>query len=201
MSRSLCFAFDFLDPWGWIAERRVRLALDQARVDWPVRYQPFRAPLSKTAVGGSYQDYLQRRFGSQTRYHQKQLFDEAAHLGVPLRALHIERTPDPLPAMLALAAATPAQAPVVFDALYAALYRDGTDIADTTALAELLARIGVSEQPPDAALLDRLLTDEQDVARWSRHLLPSLRLGDAVLSGAQPPAILTQWLLRNAQQG
>jgi predicted DsbA family dithiol-disulfide isomerase len=198
MDAKISLAFDFLDPWGWIAERQLRLAMREVGVLTPVSYQPCRARLSSKAVGLAFQDYQRQRFGTQAGVFEKRLIAEAASLGVPLTGLDVERIPDPWLAMLAITA-DPKRAAALFDTVYAAIYRDGRDIGDPAVMSQLLVQtqstghtVAQLAESPD--LMSELIKIERNVASWCRNLTPSVRIGETVVSGAQPSAVLAQIL-------
>lgn len=200
MDAKITLAFDFLDPWGWIAERQLRLAMRKAGVLTPVTYQPCRGRLPSKAVGLAFRDYQQQRFGTQAGVFEKRLITEAASLSIPLTGLDVERVPDPWLAMLAITA-DPKRAAGLFDAVYAAIYRDGRDIGDPAVMSELLIQTQstdhtVTELAESADLMSELIKTEQNVASWCRNLIPSVLIGETVVSGAQPSAFLAQILGR-----
>jgi predicted DsbA family dithiol-disulfide isomerase len=198
MNPYVSLAFDFLDPLGWIAERRLRLAMRKAQVLAPLIYLPYRAPASREAVGQPFQDYQQRRFGTQaTAYHRK-LIAEASRLDIPLHEMTVEKVPDPWLAMMAMSSDAE-HASALFDAIYRAIYREGRDVGDPGVIAEILAQSRstvrtVQQLSENGALRDELLDTEHRVAGWSQNLIPSIRINDTVISGAQPPGLLAHML-------
>lgn len=197
MSSTVSLAFDFLDPWGWIAGRRLRLAMHAAGVTRPVQYLPCRAAGSRAAVGQVFADYQLRRFGSQAALQEKRLIAEASRLDLPLHRLNIDTIPDAWLAMLAMTSEQ-AYAPQLFEAVYTAIYQHGRDVGDPAVMAELLRGQPhgqtVQQLAENRVLSDEVLQNEQAVRRWSHGLTPCIRIGDTVISGAQPPSILARLL-------
>jgi predicted DsbA family dithiol-disulfide isomerase len=201
MKNEISLVFDFLDPWGWVAERRLRLAMRRAEFTGTITYLPCRTYFSKKAVGQQYSDYQKRRFGSQAETHEKRVIAEASGLGIALEALNVQQIPDPWLAMLALAKGHQ-HAPALFDAIYGAIFREGRNVANTQVMSELLqqhsADFPARALLGDGALIGELLKREQLVTQWSHNLTPCIRIGDAIVSGAQPPSIIEQLLMKPA---
>lgn len=201
MKNEISLVFDFHDPWGWVAERRLRQAMHKAGITDPLTYLPCRTSLSRKVVGHHFGAYQQLRFGSQAATYEKRLIAEASNLGFALDFLNIQTIPDPWIAMLALTKEH-RQTPALFEAIYAAIFRDGRDIGDIHVMAKLLQRVSVDFTVQtllsDSALADELLKREQAAAQWSHNLTPCIRMGETIVSGAQPPPILEQLLMRPA---
>ena len=201
MKNEISLVFDFLDPWGWVAERRLQLAMRKAGVTDLITYLPCRTSLSRKAVGNHFGTYQQLRFGSQATIYEKRLIAEASSLGLALDSLNVKTIPDPWIAMLALTKEH-RHTPALFDAIYAAIFRDGRDVGDPHVVAELLqsefSDITIQALSKDSAAADDLLKREYAVAHWSNNLTPCIRIGESVVSGAQPPSILEQLLMTHA---
>lgn len=201
MKNEISLVFDFHDPWGWVAERRLRLAMHKAGITDPITYLPCRTSLSRKVVGYHFGAYQQLRFGSQAATYEKRIIAEASSLGFALDFLNIQTIPDPWIAMLALTKEH-RQTPALFDEIYAAIFRDGRDVGDIHVMAELLQRVStdctVQDLLSDSTLADELLKREQAVAQWSHNLTPCIRIGETIVSGAQPPPILEQLLMSPA---
>lgn len=102
MDTSPILAFEFLDPWGWVAVRRLAIAMNQAGKAYDVTFQPCRSFLSRTAVGMSYADFLERRFGTQALIHQSLVTTEMQKLGIEPAFSKIRSVPDTRPALAAV---------------------------------------------------------------------------------------------------
>ncbi|UDU83129.1 DsbA family protein [Pseudomonas sp. HN2-3] len=201
MKNEISLVFDFLDPWGWVAERRLQLAMRKAGVTDLITYLPCRTSLSRKAVGNHFGTYQQLRFGSQATIYEKRLIAEASSLGLALDSLNVETIPDPWIAMLVLTKEH-RHAPALFEAIYGAIFRDGRDVGDPHVMAELLqsasSDITMQALSSDSAVADELLKREYAVAHWSHNLTPCIRIGESIVSGAQPPSILERLLMASA---
>ncbi|MPS99678.1 MAG: hypothetical protein E2581_14415 [Pseudomonas sp.] len=190
-------AFDFLDPWGWVAMRRLVIAMTQANRELNVTFQPCRCVLSRSAAGMTYRDFLAYRFGTQAVLHQSLVATELQMLGIEPAFSAIVCVPD---TRLALAAvlwlqrsARPAR-PFV-ESVYQALYCHGQDIGDPAMLEKLLGREmasfgDIQAFMQSAAFSDELQETEASVAAWAGRVIPSLRINGAVVFGAQTPGVL-----------
>ncbi|WP_263263470.1 DsbA family protein [Pseudomonas sp. RIT-PI-S] len=194
MKPSVALAFDFLDPWGWIAERRLRAAIAEASQPFTVDYQPCAIAQPRMA-GEPYRAYQARRFGSDAQVFETRALDQAAQLGVALDFERIATVPDTRLAgwVLRRCSADEQTQRVLFEAIYQAYFCDGQDIG----LPAVLSRLLGYPCPPWPATADSeqaLLQDEQATAAWCGRMMPSVRVGHKVIAGAQPPSVLARYL-------
>lgn len=190
-------AFDFLDPWGWVAVRRLAIAMVQAGKELDVTFQPCRSSLSRVAVGTTYSDFLERRFGTQAMVHQSLVAAEMQKLGIEPAFSEIRSVPDTRPALAAVLwlqrSGRSAQAFV--ESVFESLYCHGQNIGDEAVLERLLIQETVSSSDIQAYLQsdsfsDELQNTEASVTAWAGRVIPSLRINGTVVFGAQTPGVL-----------
>jgi predicted DsbA family dithiol-disulfide isomerase len=195
-------AFDFFDPWGWVAERRLVMAMNQAGKQLDVIFQPCRISLSQSATGMSYRDFLERRFGTEVVLHQSLVAAEMRKLGIEPAFSKIVTLPDVLPALAAVLwlQRSGKSAQQFVERVFAALYSHGQDIGDGAVMKKLLSRDRVCFNDVQAFMHsdrfnEELLDTEATVAAWAGRVIPSFRIKDIVVFGAQTPGVLAPMLI------
>ena len=190
-------AFDFLDPWSWVALRRLALAMSQAGQPLNVTFQPCRSPLSRAAAGMAYHDFLQRRFGTQALIQQSLVAAQMRQLGIEPVFSQIVRLPDTRPALAAVLWLQRSGKPAhhFVQSAFEALYCHGQDIADPAVLEQLLDREHVSlgevvQFMHGDTFGEELQASEATAAAWAGRVVPSLRINGTVVFGAQTPSVL-----------
>lgn len=197
MNTSPILAFDFLDPWGWVAVRRLAIAMTQAGKAFGVTFQPYRSLLSRTAAGLSYADFVERRFGTQALIHQSLVTTEMQKLGIEPAFSKIRIVPDTRPALAAVLwlQRNEGSAEAFVQRVYEALYCYGEDIGDDAVLEKLLSQEAVALSDIKDFLLsdtfrEELQETETSVAGWAGRVIPSFRINGTVVFGAQTPGVL-----------
>ncbi|MCO8575482.1 DsbA family oxidoreductase [Burkholderia multivorans] len=197
--------YDLICPWCWIAEHRLAQAIDAVGLtgNVNVRFVPFELNPSMPAGGMDRKAYRSAKFGSWAR---SQALD--AHVAEAGRAAglvfdhaRIARTPNTrLAHRLVWFAQQRGSAVALVDALFAAYFRDGRDIGDTDVLAEIATGAGL---PGDAARAflasdaghDAVVALEAHALGEGVASVPSTRIGQSVVSGAQPAAVFRDALI------
>ncbi|QXI49379.1 DsbA family protein [Pseudomonas anuradhapurensis] len=194
-------AFDFLDPWSWVAQRRLALAMSQVGQPLKVTFQPCRSPLSRAAAGMAYHDFLERRFGTQALIQQSLVAAEMRQLGIEPAFSQIVRLPDTRPALAAVLWLQRSGKPAhhFVESVFEALYCHGQDIGDPAVLKQLLLRerVALSEVVQfmhSDTFSEELQASEATAAAWAGRVIPSLRINGTVVFGAQTPSVLAPML-------
>lgn len=194
-------AFDFLDPWSWVALRRLALAMSQVCQPLSVTFQPCRSPLSRAAAGMAYHDFLERRFGTQALIQQSLVAAQMRQLGIEPVFSQIVRLPDTRPALAAVLWLQRSGKPAhhFVQSAFEALYCHGQDIADPAVLEQLLEREHVSlgevvQFMHGDTFGEELQASEATAAAWAGRVVPSLRINGTVVFGAQTPSVLAPML-------
>ncbi|HGL5073467.1 DsbA family oxidoreductase [Burkholderia multivorans] len=197
--------YDLICPWCWIAEHRLAQAIDAVGLtgNVNVRFVPFELNPSMPAGGMDRKAYRSAKFGSWAR---SQALD--AHVAEAGRAAglvfdhaRIARTPNTrLAHRLVWFAQQRGSAVALVDALFAAYFRDGRDIGDTDVLAEIATGAGLPADAVRAFLasdagLDAVVALEAHALGEGVASVPSTRIGQSVVSGAQPAAVFRDALI------
>ena len=199
--------FDFICPWCLIGKRNLSQALQLFAsryphtpivLDWiDVQLLPD-VPVS----GVPFADFYLQRLGSPTavRQRQAQVQEAAARAGVSIDLQQIARMPNTADAHRLLTHASAlgdaAQLDTLLERLFAAYFMRGEDIGDRTTLLQIADECGYSATPLSHSL-------RQDGMRFfgpgthSRSSVPTFVINQRLaLSGAQPPEVLLEALLR-----
>ena len=200
-SNFIAFAFDFLDPWCWIGEKRLRQAMINTGVMLPIDYQACRSAYPKAQIGMDYRAYQENRFGSHAKNHEEALFHAAAECGISLNLSLITTMPNTESALRLMQWQKHRGKCVgtLFEGIYQARFCEAKDISDPVSLLALL------EQDPEERQLtlnflrsedgiSELLKAERETIEWCGRLTPAIKLGETLISGAQPSEILATFL-------
>ncbi|MBU9297741.1 DsbA family oxidoreductase [Burkholderia multivorans] len=197
--------YDLICPWCWIAEHRLAQAIDAVGLtgNVNVRFVPFELNPSMPTGGMDRRAYRSAKFGSWAR---SQALD--AHVAEAGRAAglvfdhaRIARTPNTrLAHRLVWFAQQRGSAVALVDALFAAYFRDGRDIGDTDVLVEIATGAGLPGDAVRAFLtsdagLDAVVALEAHALGEGVASVPSTRIGQSVVSGAQPAAVFRDALI------
>ncbi|WP_265106049.1 DsbA family protein [Pseudomonas sp. HN2-3] len=176
--------------------------MNQAGKQLDVSFQPCRSSLSQSATGMSYRDFLERRFGTQAVIHQSLVAAEMRKLGIEPAFSKIVTLPDVLPALAAVLwlQRSGKSAQQFIESVFAALYSHGQDIGDVAVMKKLLSREMASFNDFHEFMLsdtfsEELLDTEAKVASWAGRVIPSFRIKDTVVFGAQTPGVLAPMLI------
>lgn len=196
----IALAFDFLNPWCWVGEKRLRQAMATTGVILPVDYQACRShPAAQ--VGMDYRTYRENRFGSQAKAHEEALSLAAAQFGISLDFSRITTMPDTERALRLMRWQRDRGqcTQTLFEGIYHALFCEGKDISDPASLVALLPQDTEERHLAMNFLrsedgVKALVEAERETSAWCGRLTPAIQSGDTVISGAQPSAILATLL-------
>jgi predicted DsbA family dithiol-disulfide isomerase len=168
---------DVVCPWCYLGARRLALALKRAGGAFAVRWRPFQLDPSIPPGGMDRRAYLRAKFRDDARL--KEIHDHLTALGAEVGLAYafdkIDRAPNTLDAhrLIRWAAAADAQGEVV-DRLFRLYFEEGGDVGDRATLVEVARACGL-----DAALIERRLAGDDDVAAVRADIAEAQRLGVA----------------------
>jgi predicted DsbA family dithiol-disulfide isomerase len=206
----LTVAYDFICPWCWIAHRNLeagkRLADEVPEFD--VRYLPFELNPEMPREGMERRIYRTRKFGSWARSEMLDASVTAAGLqaGVTFRYDQIRRTPNTRLAHRLMVHATeagdPRQVEQLYESIFAAYFAQGRDIGQIETLLQLASDQGYKQSTVEDYLRsnageDRLSAARSDCETLGIRSVPTVLIGDFIVSGAQPGAVFAQALQRS----
>jgi predicted DsbA family dithiol-disulfide isomerase len=200
-SNFIAFAFDFLDPWCWIGEKRLRQAMNKTGILLPIDYQACRSAYPKAQAGMDYRTYQENRFGSHAKSHEEALFHAAAECGISLDLSLISTMPNTESALRLMQWQKHRGKCLgsLFEGIYQARFCEAKDISDPVSLLALLGQDPEERQLTLNFLrsedgISELLKAERETIEWCGRLTPAIKLGETLISGAQPSEILATFL-------
>ncbi|QOT77724.1 DsbA family oxidoreductase [Cupriavidus basilensis] len=199
--------YDFICPWCWIGHRNLKAAIGRMSTEAApaISYVPYELNPDMPVEGADRKAYRTAKFGSWAR---SQAMDaEVAMMGrragLDFNYDLITVTPNTRLAhrLMAFAQQTgdAAMAEALFDAIFAAYFSRGEHIG----LIDVLVPLAVSAGFDAQAVRDHLSGTDgeaQIVAAQAKALregvrsVPTIRIGNAVIAGAQPPSIMEKAL-------
>ncbi|KWF60844.1 DsbA family oxidoreductase [Burkholderia pseudomultivorans] len=196
---------DLICPWCWIAGHRLAQAIDEVGLTGSVnvRFVPFELNPSMPAGGMDRKAYRSAKFGSWARSQglDAHVAEAGRAAGLVFDHARIARTPNTrLAHRLVWFAQQRGSAVALVDALFAAYFRDGRDIGDADVLVEIATGAGLPGDAVRAFLasdagLDAVVELEAGAVSEGVASVPSTRIGQAVVSGAQPAAVFRDALI------
>ncbi|WP_338526723.1 DsbA family protein [Pseudomonas batumici] len=196
----IAFAFDFLNPWCWLGEKRLRQAMAKTGVTLPLDYQACRSAHLKAQIGVDYRTYRENRFGSQAKTYEEALSLAATEFGISLDFGLITTMPDTEPALRLMRWQKDRGkcTQTLFEGIYQAHFCEGKDLSDPASLLALLEQdaerqMALNFLRSDDGVKD-LVKAERETIAWCGRLTPAIQLGETVISGAQPSEILATLL-------
>ena len=196
---------DFICPWCLVGERRLAAAIaglpDPGAVR--VRHLPFELNPGMPPEGVDRRAYRTAKFGSweHSQRLDAQTAAAAAPDGVAFAYDRIARTPNTRRAHRLMAlAADKGVAGALSAALLSGYFERGLDIGDPEVLATLAVGAGLDRGEAERFLAgdggtDEVLAAEAAVLASGVASVPAFRIGDRILSGAQPVRVLRAALL------
>jgi predicted DsbA family dithiol-disulfide isomerase len=199
--------FDFICPWCLIGKRHFSQALQlfaRQQPDTPVELSWIGVQLlpGLPAAGVPFAEFYLERLGSPqaVRQRQAQVQDAAARAGLHINLQQIERMPNSADAHRLLAHASAlgsaAQLDALLERLFAAYFIRGENIGERATLLQIAAECGY----PADQLANSLRGDGSPFHGADTHIasgVPTFVINQRLaLSGAQPPEVLLDVLLR-----
>ena len=203
---------DFVCPWCWLGWRNwmaaKKLAPDiRSEVSW----RPYELDPTLPEEGAPYRDYMKAKFSGQNAEHWKamrtHLEAAAPEAGIDFRFDSIARRPSTINAHRVIRWArgqSAKKADAVAEGLFAAFFRDGRDIGDTSVLTGIAADAGLDREiVADLLASDRDKADVREEANFFRQLgvtgVPSFIFeGQFAVPGAAEPQVLADALRQAA---
>jgi len=200
-------AYDFICPWCWIGHRNLKLALQESALSDSVRptFTPFELNPNMPPEGVERKAYRTAKFGSWARSQamDAQVTMTGKQIGLEFNYDRVNVTPNTRLAhrlmMFAAENADSKRVDALFEAIFAAYFSRGEDIGQASVLAKIAASVGF-----DAAEVENYLRSDQDLAAFETrlaqaardgiHAVPTFRIGQHQVQGAQPPEILNRTL-------
>lgn len=207
-SSTIQVTYDFICPWCWIGEENLEraLAVSGLSADHPIMFVPYQLNPQMPRQGMDRKAYRSAKFGNWARSQamDAQVTHAGKAIGLEFDYARVEKTPSTLAAHRLVWQAQQAgrDASSLVKAIFKAYFGEGRDIGDLKVLADIAAETGLARGPifdfldSDAGTAEVLKLEAQTKASGVR-MVPSIRIADDVISGAQPPEIIIQRLSRS----
>ncbi len=209
MRLAVTMTSDFICPWCFIGERRLRSAIADLPpgVEVDVSYRPFALNPGMPAEGLDRRQYRSAKFGSWARSQalDAQVAAAGEADGIAFNYDRVTRTPNTMLAhrLMWLAAQEGLNQTLLAGRLFTAYFTEGLDLSDKAVLRGIAAGVGMPANRTDAVLDGtageqevRALVD--DAYRRGIQGVPYFEVGGMALSGAQPAAVIADVLRRAA---
>lgn len=205
MKTPITITSDFLCPWCYLAEARLRKALDECgdAVDAEIVWRPFELNPSMPAEGMDRKAYRSRKFG----WERSKMMD--SHLealgradGIAFDFSRITRAPNTrLAHRLLTYAERHGRATDYARRVFEDYFERGLDIGSKEVLMQVVASLGLDPHDAEHYLdggggLAEVVAAEKAAVTQGINGVPQFRIGQAVISGAQAGAVLKEALLR-----
>jgi predicted DsbA family dithiol-disulfide isomerase len=196
MTLMIAITSDFICPWCLVAETRLNQAIKQLNSSVKIHriWYPFELNPEMPEAGMDRQTYRSQKFGS---WEYSQALDaktlQATQAdGIAFRYDLMTVTPNTLKAhRLTWLAGQQDKATAMAERILKAYFTEGQNIAEVEVLANLAAEVGMDAEAVKAFLLsDAGMQEVRELERQATaqgiHGVPHIRIGQAVVSGAQP---------------
>ena len=200
---------DIVCPWCYVGKRRLEKALallapePRPNVSW----RPFELNPTMHAEGIDRKTYLEAKFGSLHRVESmlEQVREAGKQSGIVFAFDRMTRVPNTFDAhRLVWLAARHSRQEQVVEAFFRGYFEEGVDLSNRDALVVLAEAGGLERR-----LIGKCLESDEDVKAVRDEEQTGLQLGIrgvpyfhrvglAGLSGAQPPAVMAEWLRQKA---
>ncbi|MFL9908873.1 DsbA family oxidoreductase [Paraburkholderia sp. RL17-337-BIB-A] len=200
--------YDFICPWCWIGHRNLKNALsgEAADVSTKLSYTPFELNPAMPLAGLPRKEYRTAKFGSWARSQAMDADVAAAGRTVGLEFNYdlVGVTPNTRLAhrlmVLAQRIGDKEKTEALFESIFAAYFSRGENIGTIDALVPLAEFAGYDAQEVRAFLSGahgeaEVVARELDAQTQGVRAVPTVRIGNSRVGGAQPSAIFARTLL------
>jgi predicted DsbA family dithiol-disulfide isomerase len=207
-STTLYVTYDFICPWCWIGEENLERALAASgfSTDSRITFLPYQLNPDMPVQGMDRKAYRTGKFGSWARSQamDAQVTHAAKAVGLTFDYERVLKTPNTLAGHRLVWREQQAgrDASVLVKAVFKAYFGEGRDIGDLHVLADIAAESGL-----DRGAIVAFLNSDEGTAEVLQleaatraagvRSVPSIQVGEAVISGAQPTEVMIQILRRD----
>ncbi len=195
---------DFICPWCFIAERRLKQAAKDAGLSVALSYRPFELNPEMPTEGISRKTYRSRKFGTWERSLQLDQHTQQASKDDPLTINYDKMlvTPNSRKAhrlVLYFKNNKSDKEEAVSDAIFEAYFTHGKDIGKTEILSQLASQFGFEQDEITSYLdshigVDIIIQEETEIVQTGVQGVPEFRIGQLRMSGSQPKSIMISFL-------
>ncbi|CAE6782778.1 DsbA family oxidoreductase [Paraburkholderia haematera] len=191
--------YDFICPWCWIGEEKLKKAIREANAGEQTKlvFVPYELNPTMPVGGLDRKEYRSAKFGSWARSQvmDAQVTEAGRQVGLEFNYALAQRTPNTLAAhRLVWVLQERHDVTGLVEAIFHAYFSAGRDIGDVAVLTEIAVAAGFKKDKVEAFFASESGVDEVRAleARQIEHgvnSVPSVKIGDEVISGAQSVAL------------
>lgn len=196
---------DFICPWCWIGESNLDRALEQTGLESQVRvhFVPYQLNPDMPEQGMNRREYRSAKFGSWARSQamDAQVTQAGAAAGLPFNYELIEKTPNTFAAhrLVWREQQDGGDARPLVRGIFRAYFALGLDIGEPSVLADIAAPFNHDREETLRFLASsegvaELLNEQSQARQDGVQSVPSMRINQQILSGAQPVSVFAQVL-------
>ncbi|MFM0553635.1 DsbA family oxidoreductase [Paraburkholderia sediminicola] len=199
--------YDFICPWCWIGGEKLRLAMSETGSEANIKlaFIPYELNPGMPEKGLNRKEYRSAKFGSWTRSQamDSQVAEAGRDVGLDFNYERVERTPNTLAAHR-LVWMLQQRYPVstLVENIFRAYFSVGQDVGDVAVLTELAVTAGFDRAEINTFFsgsdgTDEVRTIEAGAIDRGVNSVPTVKIGNDIVSGAQSVALFRQLLEKN----
>jgi predicted DsbA family dithiol-disulfide isomerase len=191
--------YDFICPWCWIGEEKLKKAISEAKAGEQTKlvFVPYELNPAMPAEGLDRKDYRSAKFGSWARSQvmDAQVTEAGRQVGLEFNYAQAKRTPNTLAAhRLVWVLQQRHDVTALVEAIFHAYFSAGRDIGDVAVLTEIAVAAGFKKDKVEAFFasdsgVDEVRALEAQAIGHGVNSVPSVKIGDEIISGAQSVAL------------
>lgn len=195
---------DFICPWCFIAERRLKQSARSTGVALNLHYHPFELNPQMPPDGLDRKTYRSAKFGSWAKSQEldQGTINAAAGDDLEFRYKRIQKTPNTLKAhqlIHYISQNNPEQEAATADRVFQAYFSEGKDIGQTPILLSIAAEFGLPTQEIEAYLgsengTTAIRAAEKAAGDRGVRGVPDIQIGETRFSGALPEEVFVKLL-------
>ncbi|MFM0172074.1 DsbA family oxidoreductase [Paraburkholderia sediminicola] len=199
--------YDFICPWCWIGGEKLRLAMSETGSEANIKlaFIPYELNPGMPEKGLNRKEYRSAKFGSWTRSQamDSQVAEAGRDVGLDFHYERVERTPNTLAAHR-LVWMLQQRYPVstLVENIFRAYFSVGQDVGDVAVLTEVAVTAGFDRAEINTFFsgsdgTDEVRTIEAVAIERGVNSVPTVKIGNDIVSGAQSVALFRQLLEKN----
>ncbi|SOE95749.1 Predicted dithiol-disulfide isomerase, DsbA family [Burkholderia sp. D7] len=191
--------YDFICPWCWIGEEKVKKAIREANAVEQTKFVfvPYELNPGMPVEGLDRKEYRSAKFGSWARSQamDAQVTEAGRQVGLEFNYALAKSTPNTLAAhRLVWVLQQRHDVTVLVEAIFHAYFSAGRDIGDIAVLTEIAVAAGFKKDMVEAFFASNsgvveVRALEAQAIEHGVNSVPSVRIGDEIISGAQSVAL------------
>jgi predicted DsbA family dithiol-disulfide isomerase len=192
--------YDFICPWCWIGEENLKQAISEANAGAQTKlvFVPYELNPGMSVEGLNRKEYRSAKFGTwapRSQAMDAQVAEAGRQVGLEFNYALAKRTPSTLAAhRLVWVLQQRHDVTALVEAIFHAYFSAGRDIGDVAVLTEIAVAVGYKRDKVEAFFasdsgVDEVRALEAQAIEQGINSVPSVKIGDDIVSGAQSVAL------------